>query len=209
MGTNSKQNEEKEHETNKTSVIGVHLSFFLICITNGFTENKNKLNPSLRCIIPVVFYANWEGVGKSKHNCLCILFIRLTTCFGHRGPSSGHKNIQWGENIQYENISCCTHSELSKRFRFLWPCIVSKVWGERKPTRCNNQMFINNFCLNMFPAPLCPFSGEQRPCYCIWCTAPVLLDVVGGPTTTTSHIQQNQSSTPYAVPRSLFSWRWA
>ena len=53
-------------------------------------------------------------------------------------------------------------------FRFLWPCIVSKVWRERKkPTRCNNQMFIINFCLNMFRASLCPSSGEQRPCYCI------------------------------------------
>ena len=29
------------------------------------------------------------------------------------------------------------------------------------------------------------------------------------PTTATNHIQQNQQSTPYAVTRSLFSWRWA
>jgi hypothetical protein len=40
-------------------------------------------------------------------------------------------------------------------------------------------MFIINFCLDMFRASLCPSSGEQRPCYCIWCTALVLLDVVG------------------------------
>ena len=31
----------------------------------------------------------------------------------------------------------------------------------------------------MFQASLCPSSGEQRPCYCIWCTALVLLDVDG------------------------------
>jgi len=55
----------------------------------------------------------------------------------------------------------------------------SKVWRERKPTRCNNQMFIINFYLNMFRASLCPSSGEQRQCYCIRCTALVLLDVVG------------------------------
>jgi len=30
---------------------------------------------------------------RSKHNCLSILFIKLTTCFGHCGPSSGHKNV--------------------------------------------------------------------------------------------------------------------
>jgi len=40
-------------------------------------------------------------------------------------------------------------------------------------------MFIINFCLNMFRASLCPSSGEQRPCYCMWCTALVLLDVFG------------------------------
>jgi len=40
-------------------------------------------------------------------------------------------------------------------------------------------MFIINFCLYMFRASLYPSSGEQRPCYCIWCTALVLLDVVG------------------------------
>jgi len=40
-------------------------------------------------------------------------------------------------------------------------------------------LFIINFCLNMFRASLCPSSGEQRPCYCIWCVVLVLLDVVG------------------------------
>ena len=50
---------------------------------------------------------------------------------------------------------------------------------ERSPTRCNNWMFIINFCLNMFRALLCPSSGEQRLCYCIWCVVLVLLDVVG------------------------------
>ena len=57
------------------------------------------------------------------------------------------------------------------------------------PTGCNNEMFIINVCLNMFRASLCPSSGEQRPCYCIWCTALVLLDMVGS----------------NAVTRSLFS----
>ena len=41
------------------------------------------------------------------------------------------------------------------------------------------QVDIINFCFNMFRAPLCPSSGEQRPCYCIWCIVLVLLDVVG------------------------------
>ena len=32
--------------------------------------------------------------------------------------------------------------------------------------------------LNMFRAPLCPSSGEHDVCYCKWCAALVLLDVV-------------------------------
>jgi len=31
----------------------------------------------------------------------------------------------------------------------------------------------------MFQASLCPSSGEQDVCYCMWCAALVLLDVVG------------------------------
>jgi len=58
-------------------------------------------------------------------------------------------------------------------------------------------------------------------CYCIWCTALVLLNVVGSgcgvqavhfshpktqrPTTATNHIQQNQRSTLHAVTRGLCS----
>jgi len=33
--------------------------------------------------------------------------------------------------------------------------------------------------LNMFRASLCPSSEEQDVCYCMWCAALVLLDVVG------------------------------
>jgi len=33
--------------------------------------------------------------------------------------------------------------------------------------------------LNMFRASLCTSSGEQDVCYCTWCAALVLLDVVG------------------------------
>ena len=53
------------------------------------------------------------------------------------------------------------------------------VKREKKPTRCNNQMIIINFCLNMFRESLCPSSGGQRTRYCIWCIVLVLLNVVG------------------------------
>jgi len=58
------------------------------------------------------------------------------------------------------------------------------VKTERKPTRCNNQMFIINFCLNMFRASLCLSSGEKRPCVTAcgvlrWFCRMCLLAVVG------------------------------
>jgi len=59
------------------------------------------------------------------------------------------------------------------------------------------------------------FRRTKTVCYSVWCTALVLLDVVGSgcgalrcrmrapttqrPKTATNHIQQNQHSTPYAV----------
>ena len=75
------------------------------------------------------------------------------------------------------------------------------------------------------------FRRTKTVCYCIWCTALVLLDVVGSgcgslrcrmrglwrlpsqcshptmqrTTTATNHIQQNQRSTPYAVTHGLCS----
>ena len=48
------------------------------------------------------------------------------------------------------------------------------------------------FCLNMFRASLCPSSGEQRNCYCIWCVVLVLLDVVGSG----AHILQDSAPQP-------------
>jgi len=38
-------------------------------------------------------------------------------------------------------------------------------------------VYYQNF-LNMFPASLCPSSGDQDVCYCTWCAALVLLVVV-------------------------------
>jgi len=108
-----------------------------------------------------------------------------------------------GKNGEY--IPCLKYS--APIIRLLWVHRDQSMKTE-KPTRCNNYMFIINFCLNMLRASLCPSSGEQRPSYCIWCIVLVVLDVVdsgcGGcvvgcehcshpttqrPTTATNHIQ--------------------
>ena len=53
----------------------------------------------------------------SKHNCLVSYFIMLmTTCFGHCGPSSGHKNYIDENCTQYDH-SIGAYSKLSKRSR--------------------------------------------------------------------------------------------
>ena len=49
------------------------------------------------------------------------------------------------------------------------------------------------------------FRRTKTVCYCMWCAALVLLDVVGSPTTATNHIQQNQRRTPHAVTHGLCS----
>ena len=64
---------------------------------------------------------------------------------------------------------------------------VPSLWGLHKilfyEERENQQdatiRCLLSTCLNMFQASLCLSSGEQRPCYCIWCTALVLMDVAG------------------------------
>ena len=74
---------------------------------------------------------------------------------------------------------------------------------ERKPTRCNNQMFIINFCLNMFQASLCPSSGEQRPCA-------VLAPYNAAPHNRYQpHPAESAQHTTCSDTRSLFFWRWA
>ena len=49
---------------------------------SGMTKQNNSLR---------------EGVGYVKTQLSCVLFIMLTTCFGHCGPSSGHKNVYKGK----------------------------------------------------------------------------------------------------------------
>ena len=89
--------------------------------------------------------------------------LRQFSTISHKRQAYRKKKLL---NTKVFNVPVTVHREQS-------------VKREKKPTRCNNQMFIINFCLNVFRASLCPSSGEQRPGYFIWCTALVLLDVVG------------------------------
>ena len=56
----------------------------------------------------------------------------------------------------------------------------SKHCEVREKTNMMQQLDVYyQYFLNMFRASLCPSSGEQDVCYCTWCAALVLLDVVG------------------------------
>ena len=83
-------------------IIGLHCVQFEFetsssktCVTENISQRPTDDTGATIRLAPSVNGTDrhYEGVGTSKHNCLCILFIRLTTCFGHCGPSSGHKNI--------------------------------------------------------------------------------------------------------------------
>jgi len=50
---------------------------------------------------------------------------------------------------------------------------------ERKPTRCNNQMFIINTVSTCFGHHYAHLQENKDVCYCMRCAALVLLDVVG------------------------------
>jgi len=69
----------------------------------------------------------------SKHNCLYMLFIMLTTtCFGPCGPSSGHKKCIMRKTMECVIISKGTYSKLLTRSRcFLvfpyWS--ISPIWN--------------------------------------------------------------------------------
>jgi len=56
-------------------------------------------------------------------------------------------------------------------------CVYCEV---REKTNKMQQLYVYyQHFLNMFRASLCPSSGDQDVCYCLWCAALVLLDVVG------------------------------
>jgi len=96
-------------------------------------------------------------------------------------------------------------------FRFLTKICLIIVWSERKPTRCNNQMFIINFCLNMFRASLCPSSGEQRPCVtsygvlCWFCWIRTLWRLLSNSNLHSARILQSSAPQPLPTTSSRIS----
>ena len=97
----------------------------------------------------------------------CLLLTSVSTCFGHH-----YAHLQ-------ENKGPVTVFGVLFWFCWLWlVAVVGLCLVGYSTMKVSVQLFIINFCLNMFRASLCPSSGEQRRCYCIWCVL-VLLDVVG------------------------------
>jgi len=107
-------------------------------------------------------------------------------------------------------------------------CEERKRERERKPTRCNNQMFIINAVSTCFGHHYAHLQENKRLCvtacgvlrwFCwMWLVAVVGRCVVGcehcegyshpktqRPTIATNHIQQNQRNTPHAVTHCLCS----
>ena len=74
----------------------------------------------------------------------------------------------------------CLRSKASASFRFLWPWIVNKLWSEREnqqdaPVRCLLSIIYQHDSGIIMPI----FRRTKTVCYCKWCAALFLLDVVG------------------------------
>jgi len=90
-------------------------------------------------------------------------------------------NQMFFERLLVPCLDIYLHYLTSSDFKLQVPVTVHRERSvkRKKTKKFNNKKFIINFCLKIFRASLCPSSGEQRPCYCIWCTALVLLYAVG------------------------------
>jgi hypothetical protein len=127
-------------------------------------QRKKKSPVPSKCIKNSKYVHGWLKIKILKEHIACRISTRLKT----------QNMICW---IQKKNFTIETYIILQSGKR------------EKNPTRCNNQMFIINFCLNMFRASLCPSSGDQRPCVtaygallwfcCMWLVADVGRCVVG------------------------------
>ena len=59
---------------------------------------KKTVQSKIIVLVHILNYSKVKIVGYIKTQLCCILFIMLTTtCFGHCGPSSGHKNVYRGK----------------------------------------------------------------------------------------------------------------
>ena len=75
----------------------------------------------------------------------------------------------------FYNVDVCTFCWVLT----LWYFVLYCEEGERKPTRCNNQMFIINTVWTCLGHRYAQLQENKDLCYCMWCAALVLLDVVG------------------------------
>ena len=76
-------------------------------------------------------------------------------------------------NILISRNASCRFSSMSSYLFDMFICEVREKTNKMQQLDVYYQHF-----LNRFRASLCPSSGDQDVCYCTWCAALVLLDVV-------------------------------
>jgi len=87
---------------------------------------------TILCLCNILCTINMQHT--SRQDAIIAISLYLATCFGHNQPSSGQLRTisRYSKNsAQWDPISFTLKLE-KVSFRFLWPCIVSKLWSERE-----------------------------------------------------------------------------
>ena len=58
-------------------------------------------------------------------------------------------------------------------------CATIRIIARKKTKKMQQLDIYYQHFLNLFRISLCPSSGDQTVCYCTWCAALFLLDLVG------------------------------
>jgi len=120
-------------------------------------------------------------ISETAQECQCLLL--LTFLVDKRYVSQEYLHVHNKQAMTLSGTKFrCLRFGLSND-RGVWVFRSTKIHGHcgvRVKTNKMRQLDVYyQYFLNVFRASLCPSSGEQDVCYCTWCAALVLLDVVG------------------------------
>jgi len=119
-----------------------------------------------------------DTIGNQTHDLLACTAVPQPTappCTPYTEMS--RIKIVYNISIRLCKIQSSDFVKYNEKYYFI--TLLNNTKGGKKTNKMQQSDVYYQHCLNMFWASLCPSSGEQDVCYCMWCAALVLLDVVG------------------------------